>query len=244
MKTILMFCSALAMVSVVKAQSGKVIYNETRKLEIHLEGDASEMQNLLPKERTSSHALYYTPDASLYINLKQSDEQDVNEQMTGGGTVMIKMQEPEGQIYSDFKNQKTIEQREFMSRMFLIESAADSVAWKLTVNRKDIFGYPCMEAFYVKDSTKTVAWFTPSIPVSGGPSDFHGLPGLILEVNVNEGKRIISAATVSPGDVTSMIVKPKQGKKVTKDEFRKIVAEKTGDNKSEGGATFMIRIER
>jgi len=41
-----------------------------------------------------------------------------------------------------------------------------------------------------------------------------------------------------------MIVKPKQGKKVTKDEFRKIVAEKTGDNKSEGGATFMIRIER
>jgi len=244
MKTIMTFCSALAIVLGASAQTGTVMYSDTRKLEIHLDGDASEMENLIPKERTSSHLLYYTPDASLYANKKQSDDQDVSEEMAGGGTVMIKMQEPEDQIYSDFKNQKTIEQRDFMSRMFLIESANDTVQWKLTGNLKSILGFPCMEAFYVKDSAKTVAWFTSAIPISGGPALYHGLPGLILEVNANNGKRIISAVSVTPGDVTSLIIKPKQGKKVTKEEFMKIVEEKTGATQGDGNGTIMIKIQR
>lgn len=32
--------------------------------------------------------------------------------------------------------------------------------------------------------TKTItAWFAPSLPFSYGPIEFHGLPGLILELN-------------------------------------------------------------
>jgi GLPGLI family protein len=244
MKTILTICCALALVSAASAQTGTIRYKDTRKIEIHLDGDASEMQSMLPKERTSSHILYYTPETSLYSNEKQLDDQDVNQEIEGGGTVMIKMQEPEDQIYSDFKNQKTIEQREFMSRMFLIESANDSVPWKLTGNLKSILGFPCMEAVYVKDSIKTVAWFTSSIPVSGGPALFNGLPGMILEVNSNNGNRIISAVSVMPGDVSSFIIKPKQGKKVTKDEFNKMVEEKTGTTKGDGNAVIMIKMQR
>jgi len=244
MKTILTICGALALVSGVSAQTGTIMYNDTRKIEIHIDGDASEMQNMIPKERTSSHILYYTPETSLYANIKQSDDQDINEEMEGGGIVMIKMQEPEDQIYFDFINQKTTEQREFMSRMFLIESVNDSVPWKLTGNLKSILGFPCMEAFYVKDSTKTVAWFTSSIPISGGPALFHGLPGMILEVNSNNGNRIISAVSVNSGDVSSPIIKPKQGKKVTKDEFMKMVEEKTGATKSDGNAIITIKMQR
>jgi GLPGLI family protein len=28
----------------------------------------------------------------------------------------------------------------------------------------------------------TTAWYTPQIPVSNGPRNYHGLPGLIMEV--------------------------------------------------------------
>jgi GLPGLI family protein len=244
MKSIMTLCSALALVSAASAQTGTIIYNETRKIEIHLDGDASQMENLIPKERASSHLLYYSPDASLYKNNKHADEQDVSEEMAGGGTVMIKMQEPDELIYFDFKNQKTIDQREFMSRMFLIESVEDSVSWKLTGNQKTILGFPCMEAFYVKDSIKTVAWFTSAIAISGGPAHFHGLPGLILEVNSNNGMRIISAVSVTPGDISTLIIKPKQGKKMTQAEFMKMVEEKTGATKGNGNETIMIKIQR
>ncbi|MBK6964237.1 MAG: GLPGLI family protein [Bacteroidales bacterium] len=129
-----------------------------------------------------------------------------------------------------------------MSRMFLIESAVDSISWKLTGNRREIVGYPCLEAFYMKDTVKTIAWFTPAIPIYSGPGKYHGLPGMILEVNVDNGKRIISVASVTTGDVASLIIKPKQGKKVTREEFDKIVEEKTGENQGEGGDVIMIKI--
>lgn len=241
----MMICSALVFGFSAKAQSGTVVYNETRKLEIHIDGgDAAEIANRLPKERKSIHILYYTPDASLYANGKQADDQDIAEDVEGGRKVVLKMNEPQDQVYLDFKNQKIIEQRDFMSRMFLIESPFDSLPWKLTGNRKDILGFQCMEATYSKDSAITIAWFAPALPISGGPGSYVGLPGLILEVSANNGKRVVLAASVTPGVVSNLIIKPKQGKKVTRTEFRKIVEEKAGPGNREGGGTILIRVEQ
>ena len=39
-----------------------------------------------------------------------------------------------------------------------------------------------------------IAWYTPDIPVSNGPSTYQGLPGLILEVT--EDKTIILCTSV------------------------------------------------
>lgn len=242
MKTILTFSGALLISMCATAQSGTVVYNETMKLEIHLEGAGAEMENMFPKERTSAKLLHFSEDASLFVNGPKNEEQEVNEEMAGGGRMVIKIDEPDEQLYFDIKNQMVTEQRDFMSRMFLIEFQPDTTAWKLTGNRREILGYPCMEAFYVKDSVKTMAWFAPSIPVSTGPDKYHGLPGLILEVNVNDGKRLITAASVTPGDITALLVKPKKGKKVTREEFNKMVEEKTGENQEEGGDVIMIKI--
>jgi len=227
-----------------KAQIGTIVYTETMKLEIHLEGMGPDMENMLPKESTSKHELYYSPEASLYVNSSETADQEVNEEMAGGGMMMIKMQQPDEKLFVDFKNQQVTEQREFMSRMFLIEAPVDSTGWKLTGNQREILGFQCMEAVSVKDTNTTIAWFTPAIPVAGGPSDFIGLPGLILEVNVNNGKRIIAAASVNAGNVADRIVKPKKGRKVTREEFKSIVEEKTGEQQGEGGATFMIKIRQ
>lgn len=226
------------------AQTGTVVYNETMKLELHIEGLDPAMADMIPKERKSVKMLHYSPEASLYLNGKQADDQEVTEEMAGGGTMVIKMQEPDEQLYFDLKNQKVTEQREFMSRMFLIVSEADTLPWKLTGNRREILGTPCFEAVYQKDTVKTIAWFAPSIPVSAGPGRYNGLPGLILEVNVDDGKRMLTAVSVTPGEVASSIVRPAKGKKVTREEFDKIVEEKTGEMQGEGGATMMIRIRQ
>jgi len=237
-----MIFSALSLAHFASAQSGTVVYNETLKLEIHLEGMGADMESMLPKERNVSRILHYTPETSFYQNGKSDTDREVTEEMAGGGTMMIRMQEPDEQLYFDIKNQKVVEQRDFMSRLFLIESPVDSVAWKLTGNRREILGYPCMEAYSMKDTVKTIAWFTPAIPVSTGPGNYRGLPGLILEVNVNDGKRVITATSVTSGDVAALIVKPKKGKKVSREEFNSIVEEKTGEMSGEGGGTFIIKI--
>ena len=42
------------------------------------------------------------------------------------------------------------------------------------------------------------AWYTPQIPVSAGPGNYHGLPGLILEVNDGSETVICSKIVINP----------------------------------------------
>ena len=49
-----------------------------------------------------------------------------------GSMVMIKMVEPDNKTYIDLESKKSIEQQEFMSRIFLIESDLAEEKWKMT----------------------------------------------------------------------------------------------------------------
>lgn len=245
MKRLTTITFLLAITASVLAQTGTIVYNETRKLAIHVDGMTPEMMAMFPKERKSTHLLYFTPEASLYVNQKQSDDQEVNQEIEGGGNMEIRMQEPDEKIYLDNKEQRYTEQRDFMGRMFLIESRTDTIPWKLTDARKEILGITCMGATYSKDTLTFTAWFAPSIPVSSGPAKYWGLPGLILEVSDQKGDRVITAASVYDTDVSKLLVKPKQGKKVTNEEFKAIVEEKskeTGGGKD--GNMIMIKVTK
>jgi len=258
MKTSLLLLAATAAFQYVSAQSGgnqvtsgTVKYQETVKVEIHLEGAGAEFANMIPKERKSNKILYFNQDAALFINDKEAAE-DENMAFEGeGGMVMIKTSEPDNKLFTDLKNKKQIEQREFMTRMFLIEGSMETSPWKLTGNEKSILGYSCQEAVMEKDSIKTVAWFTPGIPVAAGPANYNNLPGLVLEVNYNDGKRVITAVSVEDKVDVANLVKPKEGKKVTKEEFQTIMDEKMkemgierGSAGHAEGATMMIRISK
>ncbi len=76
---------------------------------------------------------------------------------------------------------------------------------------------------------------------------YGGLPGLILSVELDEGKNIIVAKSVDLSPVSKdIIVRPEKGKKVSREEFDKIVAEKmkeTGGNAGSSGGAIMIRIK-
>lgn len=245
MKTTIMLLACMAMFQIAAAQndgkkitSGTVKYEEKVKLDIHLDGDGAQFSNMLPKERKSNKILVFNPDAALYSNNKDAEEEEILSDEAGGAMVQIHMEEPDNKLYTDLKTRKQIEQREFMTRMFLIEGEMETSPWKLTGEEREILGFTCQEAVMEKDSVKTVAWFTPSIPVSAGPGSYNNLPGLVLEVNVKDGNRIISATSIeeNTGDI-ARLDKPKEGKKVTKEEFDKIVDEKMKEMGAERGVS-------
>lgn len=241
--SVLFYSGAMAQTDNTK---GQVIYETVRKLEIKIQGgEASQFQNMLPKERKSNKELLFNSDASLYHSNNAKQDDDVVQESSGGANVMIKMQEPNDIIFCDLKAKTNIEQREFMTRMFLVETKVDTIQWKLTGNQKAILGYNCMEAELIGSKKKTIAWFTPMIPVSTGPDGYVGLPGLILSIDIDGGKTTYTAQSVNLTDFDqNLIVKPKEGKKVTKKEFNKIVDEKRKEmNQGQGGegATVIIR---
>lgn len=224
--------------------AGVVTYESTRKVEIKLQGEASEMANLIPKERKSTRELLFNGQSSLYRNAEQVNEDEVVQETAGGNTVVVKLVDPELFIFYSIAEKKKIEQREFMSRNFLIESSTDTVKWKLTENKKNILDYSCLEAELIGSDKKTIAWFAPSLPVSTGPEGYVGLPGLILSLDINSGETSVIAKKVELKAVDTKIIKePNDGKKVTRKEFNKIVAEKTKEMESGGGGVFIIRRE-
>lgn len=69
------------------------------------------------------------------------------------------------------------------------------------------------------------AWYTPQIPISQGPAEYHGLPGLILEVNADRTTILCSKIVMNPEE-KALIEAPTKGDKVTKKEYSDIVKKK------------------
>jgi GLPGLI family protein len=75
-------------------------------------------------------------------------------------------------------------QRDFLKFLFavvIIEDSLPAFEWTLKNETKQIGGYNCLRAETDINGRHFVVWYTPDIPISGGPWKFHGLPGFILE---------------------------------------------------------------
>jgi GLPGLI family protein len=70
-----------------------------------------------------------------------------------------------------------------------------------------------------------IAWYTPEIPVSNGPENYQGLPGLILEVSAGKTTLLCSKITLNLKDKKE-IKAPTKGKVVTEKEYDEIVSKK------------------
>jgi len=123
----------------------------------------------------------------------------------------------------DYKAQKLKDLREDVGGKFLFEEAIPKQKWKILNEIKEIEGYLCMKAQTI-DTVKgqTIhAWFTDGIPMSGGPEGFGGLPGMILELDINDGDAIITATEINLETPIDKLPFPKKmkGKKITYQEF-------------------------
>ena len=76
-----------------------------------------------------------------------------------------------------------------------------------------------MERKEVNDTSAIVAWFTTDIPVPAGPEVQGQLPGLILALDMNDGRMVYKAIEISAKADVASVKEPTKGKKVTPEEF-------------------------
>jgi GLPGLI family protein len=160
-----------------------------------------------------------------------------------------------GTRYKNTKDAIVLEETEFFGKKFLISDEAKKPDWKLSGETKKIGNYICYKATLEKEVSEfsfasfarrgrrnnnndnkekkeekpktmiVTAWYTPQIPVSQGPGEFWGLPGLILEVNSGRTTVLCTEITLNPKEKV-VLKMPKKGKKVTRKEYTKIVTKK------------------
>ncbi len=187
----------------------------------------------LPKEGITVQVLNFNSKLALF------EEDEAEKEATPPGLQRAIMYESSlkpaspvvQKVYYDFEKNQRLEQLEYMTRFFLVQSEIEAVAWKLGSEKKKVLEYTCMRATGTLDDQEIVAWFSPEIPVSLGPSVFGGLPGLILAVERNgETAYVATSVRLSPPAEESM-VKPDKGSKVTQEEFAAIQEEKEKERK-------------
>tara|TARA_Y100000739_G_scaffold228942_1_gene242109 strand:+ start:169 stop:1041 length:873 start_codon:yes stop_codon:yes gene_type:complete len=100
-----------------------------------------------------------------------------------------------------------------------------------------------LEEVVVTTEIETItAWYTPQIPVSHGPSEYGGLPGLILELTTDNTVMLCTKVVMNP-EKRIVISEPTKGELVTKNEFQNIVEVKVNEMRDmwRGGRSKSIR---
>ena len=212
------------------ALSGTVKYQKTSKFNFKKNDNQrwNDMISTLPSEQKSAFVLYFDNEVALYED--NPGEQKAAPRGLQRAQHVQNMRRPPRpalkKVYYDLENNKKLEQLDFMTRNFIVESDIEIKPWKLTTDKKKILDYVCMSAELKTEKQSITAWFTPQIPVSVGPDKFFGLPGLILAVERN-GETIFMATSIELAPLEKdLLSKPDEGKKVTQEKFDKIIKEK------------------
>lgn len=221
------------------AQNNEGVIQFEEKVNVHrnLPPDAEDMKAMIPEFRTHPNELLFNANESLYRNVEEEEEDDAGEP---GGGPMIRMQRPETTIYRNFSAGRKAEAREFFGKNYLIEDTLTQPNWKVAAETKQVLGYNCLKATLADTVRKReiTAWFTDALPLPSGPAQFGQLPGMILELDINNGEIVIAAKKVEfkklkKGDIEA----PKKGEKITDAAFQKMVAERMREN---GGRPMRI----
>ncbi len=162
-----------------------------------------------------------------------------------------------GEQYKNVKTNTLLQNQEFYGKQFLVKDELLSIDWKMTTETKQIGKYMSFKAtalipsadlswynFSWNDSaendegeakmTEVVAWYSPQIPISQGPSEYWGLPGLILEVNVGNTTMLCSKIIMNPEEKTKLEA-PDKGKLITKKEYQETIAGKMKEMRDNRG---------
>lgn len=130
-------------------------------------------------------------------------------------------------FYIDYTTGRRLSQLSLNRETFLVEARTDSVQWQITGEESEFLGYPMLRATATIGTRQIEAWFTPAIPASVGPDLYHGLPGLILVLIEDSGRRTIRATSVTLGPLAEPVVPPTGGRTVSSEEFRRLQSEYT-----------------
>lgn len=172
-------------------------------------------------------------------------EQKLKETGSRGSTFASEL---EGELYKNNQTKKYLKAEEFANKNYIISDVLKNYNWDLTQESKKIGGYTCYKAISITKVTKKelqeyevekvkqsknktsffnlekpkdkiiTVWYNPEIPVSHGPNQYWGLPGLIMEVFENNLIILCSKVILNPKDKKS-IKAPKNGKIISQNAY-------------------------
>lgn len=227
---LLLFWLSLCLLATLKAQTttGVIQFEEKMNMHRNLPADAGDIRAMIPEFRIMKSELLFSATESLYRNVEEEEEDD---DAANNGGMVIKMQRPDAQFYKNLSTGKKADQREFMSKRYLIEDAIEQTPWKVGADTREILGYNCLQAVW-NDTTSerqrtVVAWFAPDIPVASGPATYGQLPGMILAIDVNNGELLLTATSISlKAPKKDELQAPSKGEKITQEAFKNMMDER------------------
>lgn len=231
-------------------QEGKITYKETISFKVELTEEMKQYAHLIPQEDVKMKELRFDESQSVYEASKMAAEDEEVPFGEGGGmSTVIFMGGGSGKTYINTEENLLLEAQDMMGQAFLIKGTLPKMNWKVLNEQKEILGHMCMKAEQTRDSITYTAWFAPSIPVPVGPATWQGLPGAILEVSMmaKESSTITTATEIVFEEVSDSITRPKKGKKVDSETFKKILDEKMKELHEErevGGGNVIFKIDK
>jgi GLPGLI family protein len=217
----------------------------------------------MPQTRKDNFELIFGSGKSLWRTIEKDEDNDAG----GGDGVQVRMiiAGSNDLLFTNFENGKRTEKREFMDKTFIVDDSVGKLKWKMTGETKIIMNHTCMKATTekittqmrmnvdngvvekkeIQDTAIVIAWFANDIPVPAGPAEYQGqLPGLILEMDINNGKQKFTAKSVSEKADMAEIKEPTGKKHYTPAEFKverdKLMAEMQKNNQG-GRGNIQIR---
>ncbi|HVZ25836.1 MAG TPA: GLPGLI family protein [Sediminibacterium sp.] len=252
MKSLLFFVIGLSGTIAVSAQikAGTITYEQ--KINLHRTIQDEQMKAMLPEFRTGEYLLLFSDSISLYKQMPEDEAPDPFAS-SGGARIMFRVAGGGGDLYKNLAEAKSIQVSEIGGKNFLITDSIRQQPWKLDPATKTILGYTChkatrkimqggpmmrrmiMNGGETKTDTSTqtekgrevevVAWYADELLSPTGPENYGQLPGVILELNVDNGATVYTAKEVKKTVDTKELKEPKKGKQVTRQEFMKIMSE-------------------
>ncbi|MBI6116407.1 GLPGLI family protein [Salegentibacter maritimus] len=147
-----------------------------------------------------------------------------------------------GFVYFNDKDKKIKTGDVFGKRMTIIQNNDQFQDWNITDVSKKILGFNCYKA---KTSYKSFdknedemlieveAWFSPEIPLSSGPFNYDGLPGVILEFSKNP-KYTFKASKIEFNSNNFDLTEPKAKKTIGQKQYEEKVKKVLKDIRERG----------
>ena len=225
-KLILFFIVFLNIIIYAQTISGKVTYVVSIQPLNEKKLDSSYQARTKKKmDKWMRDILKNTPPVNAYLEFSNNEAlYYVEDKMQNDGKSTFNLtRTAAGSDHKYYKNTDTKEYFYENNTGELLLTDIEPRKWKITQESKNIGGYICFKAIDLSSTKKTTfVWFAPQIPVSFGPKDFNGLPGLVLLVEMKKRTFTASKIVLNPKKKIK-IKKPTKGRKETIEEYNKRV---------------------
>ncbi len=251
-------------------KEGKISYE--RKINMHRNLPDPQMKSMVPEFRTDKFELIFNESVSLFRSVVDEEAPDpfANGGGGGGGGMRFNFRMPTANTFTDIAKQKQYEERAFFEKEFLIVDSIKQYKWKLSEETKTIAKQLCKKATTMISApqmrmrisiggsanntdttantqrapkeTELVVWYAENIPVSFGPDSYNGLPGVIMEIDQDNGANVTTAVEVSTKYPKKELVAPTKGEKMNRAQFQENMQKLMQEMQRGGGGMGGMRI--